>query len=487
MRRPFNRKMTNDLPINKRRGVLLNKGTVIVCSLVVLAFCSLSNTVRLWLEAQPDILTRNLLINIDCPEQVASSTALSSPSLLDAEHVNWTQRIHDKRQWLQYILSSLPPETVQKSRLDHVNGTNVNGSNICEEVSKELVDSWVIHAPFGQANSTNRTNTMSQPSSFSHKMVHPTNSATGQKEQERGTRHKHAIIVPYRDRSYHLKRFIDYMDYFLHYHYQQNDERHEFSLYIMEQVDDELFNRALLLNAGLDHVSPDTECVTIHDVDLVPVMFAKPRYHTCSYPLHLGALRQNFRFSLQYPQFAGGVMTIHQQHWASINGMDYQYQGWGGEDDDMFYRLMFLGLVQCRNPTLRNMSVPHRPEPLYDHLLTTISQSDDHHTRGPRNSQASLRNHHRRKGFETTGRSPSVTGGGWNGSNYHVVHRETLSSQPPQRLGGFAEIIHIQLKVDKALLDHCYVHCDNSTTPQRPFQDTIQKFFPWYESRKEDD
>ena len=61
----------------------------------------------------------------------------------------------------------------------------------------------------------------------------------------------------------------------------------------------------------------------------------------------------------------------------------------------------------------------------------------------------------------TQGLSPSVTStGGWKQSKYNVVNRESWPSLPPRRFGGFAEIHHIQLQVDKASLEHCFVNCN---------------------------
>ena len=383
-------------------------------------------------------------------------------------HISWTERIGAKRKWLNSILSSLPKETLCKRRDAHVSPPKrVFSANLCQEVYDELADSWVIHAPFGQrpTSTANHTNTSSKTSSTAGPQ---TGSSSPYQEQSKRI-HKHAIVIPYRDRSFHLKRFIDYMDYFLHYHYQQSDqqdpntEQHEFSLFIMDQVDDELFNRALLMNAGLDHVSADTECVTIHDVDLVPAMFTKSRYHTCSNPLHLAGYSQSSGFSLVYPQFAGAIMTIHQQHWASINGMDNQFQGYGFEDDDLYHRLMFLGLLHCHDPEFPVRAVPYRPDPLTDHVVTTISQSTDHHTRGVRIHEAYRLNDRRARRFRRSGLSPSLTSlGGWNQSKYHVVHRESWSSSR-LKFGGFAEIHHIQLHLDKASFTECFVNCDNRT------------------------
>jgi hypothetical protein len=54
---------------------------------------------------------------------------------------------------------------------------------------------------------------------------------------------QHAFIIPYRNRSYHLATFTAYMIDYL----RDNFPKSEFSLWIIEQNDDELFNRACTL------------------------------------------------------------------------------------------------------------------------------------------------------------------------------------------------------------------------------------------------
>ena len=102
----------------------------------------------------------------------------------------------------------------------------------------------------------------------------------------------------------------------------------------------------------------DTACVIQHDVDLVPGFFAQVPYHQCSRPTHLTVRPESLNFALQYPTIIGGAVTMHIQYWASINGMDFQFQGWGGEDDDLHKRVAYMGLADCSKP----WAPPHRPK-----------------------------------------------------------------------------------------------------------------------------
>ncbi|KAL7577078.1 hypothetical protein ACA910_006817 [Epithemia clementina (nom. ined.)] len=375
--------------------------------------------------------------------------------------INWRRRVVEKRKWLKHIQSSLPQDVIRKPR-KYASRRKLL-TKICREVANATADSWVIHSLPGIHN---RNQSLSSSSSSPH-------------------HHRHAIIVPYRDRAYHLERFLEYMSLYLKYHYQRDNgdddhsksihhhQLHTFALYIIEQADDELFNRALLMNVGLDHVALETECVIQHDVDLVPSFFAPVPYHNCTLPTHLAGRSQTYNFHLYYPSYLGAALTMHQQHWAAINGMDNQMQGWGAEDDELYVRLTFLGLTNCsatnttdpKNPT---RGVPYRPIDPNAQIFTAIQspqgggQHSPHHKRGNMSEEAKTVNWNRHIRHRKTGLSPSVNSmGGWRQSKYHIVARETWDiSQNQSFYGGFAEIHHIQVKVNKSALVKCFINCN---------------------------
>lgn len=148
----------------------------------------------------------------------------------------------------------------------------------------------------------------------------------------------HVIIVPYRDRSRNLKRFVRYLGPYL----ATNFPNDTFSLYIVEQGDQELFNRGFLFNVGFTEaisLHPNTQCVTIHDVDLIPKVDGVP-YTNCTNPIQLGSELEHFKWGLPYDKSCGGIVNMNAKHWAQINGMSNDYEGWGGEDDDLYRRLL---------------------------------------------------------------------------------------------------------------------------------------------------
>lgn len=51
-----------------------------------------------------------------------------------------------------------------------------------------------------------------------------------------------------------------------------------------------------------------------------------------------------------YDKYTGGVIQAKLKHWKQINGMTNQASGWGGEDDDLFYRLKANKYTPIRRP-----------------------------------------------------------------------------------------------------------------------------------------
>jgi exopolysaccharide biosynthesis predicted pyruvyltransferase EpsI len=170
-----------------------------------------------------------------------------------------------------------------------------------------------------------------------------------QKGQDQTSNNKphHVIVVPYRNREANLKQFIEYMGPYL----SRNFASDTFSLFIVEQADSEPFNRGFLFNVGLNELresNPATQCVIIHDVDLLPKNDGVP-YNNCTRPMRLGNELEHFHWKVPFPRYMGGVLSLDLQDWQLVNGMPNDYEGWGGEDDDVFYRLKQNGLLNGDN------------------------------------------------------------------------------------------------------------------------------------------
>ena len=246
---------------------------------------------------------------------------------------------------------------------------------------------------------------------------------------------QHAVIVPYRDRSYHLTEFIDYMSAF----FKRNFPEDDFSLWIIEQDDNELFNRGFLTNVGLSHIDNHTECVILHDVDVVPGYFTTVPYNNCTRPTQLSSEPQHHEFRAPYAEFSGAVFGMHLDHWKAINGMSNAFRGWGGEDDELYRRLMFKGLLDCD----RSPPQPFRP-PKGKGVFLTISEDEKHHTRGKRDENISSSRFKMMGEYDYFGVDRTEIDG-WRFTKFNLTdHRVLLWNESD----GFTSIHHIKAVPD---------------------------------------
>uniref|UniRef100_A0A8C0XKX0 Beta-1,4-galactosyltransferase n=1 Tax=Castor canadensis TaxID=51338 RepID=A0A8C0XKX0_CASCN len=155
--------------------------------------------------------------------------------------------------------------------------------------------------------------------------------------------HKVAIIIPFRNRQEHLKYWL----YYLHPILQR--QQLDYGIYVINQAGDTMFNRAKLLNIGFQEALKDYDynCFVFSDVDLIP-MDDHNAYRCFSQPRHISVAMDKFGFSLPYVQYFGGVSALSKQQFLAINGFPNNYWGWGGEDDDIFNRLVFKGMSISR-------------------------------------------------------------------------------------------------------------------------------------------
>ncbi|GAB1288394.1 Beta-1,4-galactosyltransferase 1 [Apodemus speciosus] len=110
-----------------------------------------------------------------------------------------------------------------------------------------------------------------------------------------------------------------------------------------------MFNRAKLLNIGFQEALKDYDynCFVFSDVDLIP-MDDHNAYRCFSQPRHISVAMDKFGYSLPYVQYFGGVSALSKQQFLAINGFPNNYWGWGGEDDDIFNRLVHKGMSISR-------------------------------------------------------------------------------------------------------------------------------------------
>lgn len=161
---------------------------------------------------------------------------------------------------------------------------------------------------------------------------------------------KVAIIVPFRDlhetqkRQQHLDEFIPRMTAFMLQENQLNSDEYMFKIYIIEQSNDaRKFNRGKLLNIGFKIASNEgCHLFLFHDVDLIPSNDLLPWYTKVpKQPAHVARVWNRYNDNAKY---FGGVVSFSKQQFMDINGFPNNFWGWGGEDDEMYRRVLKLNL-----------------------------------------------------------------------------------------------------------------------------------------------
>ncbi|KAM3612711.1 uncharacterized protein V6R79_013139 [Siganus canaliculatus] len=154
---------------------------------------------------------------------------------------------------------------------------------------------------------------------------------------------KVAIIIPFRNREEHLKYWLHYLHPIL------QRQQLDYGVYVINQDGDEIFNRAKLLNVGYAEALKeyDYNCFVFSDVDLIP-MDDRNTYRCFGQPRHLSVSMDKFGFKLPYNQYFGGVSSMSKDQYLKINGFPNNYWGWGGEDDDIYNRLVSKGMSISR-------------------------------------------------------------------------------------------------------------------------------------------
>lgn len=153
------------------------------------------------------------------------------------------------------------------------------------------------------------------------------------------SRHKVAIIFPYRDRQSHLNRLLDFLIPVL------MRQLLDFRFIVTEQYGSDLFNKGRIMNAAFELAEwLGVDCVVFHDVDMFPQDDRGP-YGCPPTPRHMGAFVNSLGYELWYDYLVGGVLSFRMEHYREVNGYSNMYWAWGGEDDDMGKRLLHHNLT----------------------------------------------------------------------------------------------------------------------------------------------
>ncbi|KAG1696130.1 Beta-1,4-galactosyltransferase 1 [Nymphon striatum] len=135
--------------------------------------------------------------------------------------------------------------------------TKSNSSSICPVIS-----------PLLKGSNLNDINSLKVkiPSWEEIELQHPELEPGGRHHPKCISRHKVAIIIPYRNRDEHLRAFTAYMHSFL------QKQQLDYGIYVVEQMGNNSFNRAMLMNIGYREATLQHSygCFIFHDVDLLP-------------------------------------------------------------------------------------------------------------------------------------------------------------------------------------------------------------------------
>ena len=139
---------------------------------------------------------------------------------------------------------------------------------------------------------------------------------------------KLGVIVPYRKRPGHLRKFRQSIESYL--------KGQDYELIVVEQADDLPFNRGKLLNIGFEYaVRKQCDYVVFHDVDMLPI---DVDYSYSDVPIHLANGFTNSDREI-FDTYFGGVTLFPVDLFKKVNGYSNEYWGWGFEDDDLLMRL----------------------------------------------------------------------------------------------------------------------------------------------------
>ncbi|XP_064093773.1 beta-1,4-N-acetylgalactosaminyltransferase bre-4-like [Macrobrachium nipponense] len=132
-------------------------------------------------------------------------------------------------------------------------------------------------------------------------------------------RHKVAVVLPYRDRLHHLIILLSWLHPIL------RRQQLEYTIYVAEQAGNATFNKGSIMNSG---------------------------FMEAWQPRHLSVGVDTLGYKLPYFLLVGGVLSVRGDHFLRLNGYSNMYWGWGGEDDDMGYRIKQSGLSITRPPNM---------------------------------------------------------------------------------------------------------------------------------------
>jgi len=150
------------------------------------------------------------------------------------------------------------------------------------------------------------------------------------------------ILVPYRNRKKQLDFFINNIVPML------NELLPSSRVIIVEQTQEELFNRGALLNAGALIYAGKYKDIITHDVDLYPKEHFVIKYYRYKFNGALG-------LCCSPCNTLGGVVKVPEKFFTQIGGFPNHFWGWGIEDK------AFQNRIEIFNIPIQKIVLRNRP------------------------------------------------------------------------------------------------------------------------------
>ncbi|CAM4845505.1 unnamed protein product, partial [Rotaria magnacalcarata] len=188
-----------------------------------------------------------------------------------------------------------------------------------------------------------------------------------------------AIVICYRDREQHLKIFLNNIHPFL------QQQKLDYTIFVVNQHGKQPFNRGALFNVGFLEARKNYpfDCFIFHDVDLLPEDL-RYLYQCEDQPRHMSVAIDKFKYKLIYSSYFGGVTAFKTDDYIGVNGYSSVYWGWGGEDDDMYSRVVHkLKKIVARYPVeisryQMDRSHHHKSAPVNPHRWEILRSKYDY-------------------------------------------------------------------------------------------------------------
>ncbi|XP_078490775.1 uncharacterized protein LOC100181252 [Ciona intestinalis] len=159
-------------------------------------------------------------------------------------------------------------------------------------------------------------------------------------------RQKVAVIIPFKERDAHLKTLLFYL------HPMLQRQKISYCIFVAEQFDNGQFNKAMIMNAAFEEAMKQDwfDCIIFHDVDMIPED-DRNLYICGEHPRHISPAIDKFDYKSHYGTEFGGVTGITPEQYRKANGHSNQFWGWGGEDNDMEFRIFNSGMKIIPSPS----------------------------------------------------------------------------------------------------------------------------------------